>query len=322
MVLAFQRALDCVRDRQDITQVALPTGQMLSIEDCPELAVREALANAVVHRDYRAVGPIVIEHSPSLLLVLSPGPLVTGVTPANILTPPSLPRNPALAQAFRLLGFAEEVGRGVDRMVREMIRSGRSTPHIENTPDHVRVSLPGGPPNTSIARFVAQLPKQERDDTDAMLVLHTLCANRTVSASSMAPIIQKVPEETEAVLRRLAHDEVAMIEPTRQSAPRRRKTYRLRAEVLKALGPAIPYQRRVVDDIDRKIIAHVHEYGRITNRTVQNLFDVDVQRAKSILLHLIARELLVKTTARRGGPGIEYGLGPRFPAAKPRQTSP
>jgi ATP-dependent DNA helicase RecG len=46
-------------------------------------------------------------------------------------------------------------------MYREMIRSGREAPKIEDLADHVRVTLLGGAPNTQIARFVAQLPEEE-----------------------------------------------------------------------------------------------------------------------------------------------------------------
>ncbi|MGH3516577.1 MAG: ATP-binding protein [Haloechinothrix sp.] len=66
-------------------------------------------------------------------MVTSPGPLVAGVTVKNILTHPSKPRNRALTAAVRTLQLAEEVGRGVDRMYREMIRTGRPMPTIDAT---------------------------------------------------------------------------------------------------------------------------------------------------------------------------------------------
>ncbi len=259
-------------------------------------------------------------HSPEFLVVTSPGPLVSGVTPDNILTHPSKPRNPCLMNAARVLGLAEEVGPGVDRMYREMISSGRDIPRIESSHDHVRVSLAGGRANTQIARFVAQLPEQERDDTDAMLVLFRLCSVRTVSANDIAPLLQKNPVEAEATLRRLAGDAIGILEPTRQSARRAHPIYRLRGEVLKALGPAVPYQRRTIDEIDRKVIAHVHEYGKVTNRTVQNLLDVGINRARDILADLVRRRMLRKTSAHERGPGVEYGPGARFPAARKRKS--
>jgi len=313
LLTSFQSALRLVRARLSVTPLNLPDGQQVQLEDFPSLAVREALANAVVHRDYHLGGPVSLVHSPELLAVVSPGPLVAGVTPENILTHPSKPRNPCLAKAARVLGLAEEVGRGVDRMFREMISAGRDIPRIESHPDHVRVSLVGGRANTQVARFVAQLPEQERDDTDAMLVLFRLCSVKTVSAQHLASLLQKSVPEVELVLRRLASDAVAMLEPTRQTVRLSHPTYRLRGDVLRQLGSAVPYQRRTVDEIDRKVIAHVREYSRVTNRTVQNMLDVEVQRARGILKDMVDRRLLRKTSKAQRGPGVEYGPGSRFP---------
>jgi ATP-dependent DNA helicase RecG len=217
-----------------------------------------------------------------------------------------------------VLGLAEEVGRGIDRMYREMIRAGRDIPRITSAFDHVRVALVGGAPKTQISRFVAQLPPEEREDTDTMLVLFRLCSVRTVTAPEMALILQKTTEEATAVLRRLSSDRIPILEPTRQTARRSLPSYRLRGEVLRALGSAIPYQRRTVDEIDRKVIAHVREYGMVTNRTVQNLLDVGLQRAKTILADLVKRGVLVKTSPHERGPGVEYGAGRRFPESTSR----
>lgn len=215
LLLMYDRLIDLVTLRRQMTPVTLPDGQQLQVEDFPELAVREALGNAMIHRDYRLADPVVIEPSPWVFAITSPGPLVAGVTVDNILTHPSKPRNRVLAAAVRTLELAEEVGRGVDRMYREMIRSGRPTPTIEATFEHVRVVLVGGAPDVNIARYVAQVDQSVRDDTDAMLVLLKLCTARTVSALQMAPMLQKSVDEAEASLRHLAAESVGMIEPTR-----------------------------------------------------------------------------------------------------------
>jgi ATP-dependent DNA helicase RecG len=316
LVTDFERLLEFIRARRHLTPITLPDGQQIHVEDFPDLAVREAVANAVIHRDYHLAGPVAIDHSPEILVAASPGPLVAGVTPENILTHPSKPRNRSLAHAARVLGFAEEIGRGVDRMYREMIRSGRDVPKIESSPDYVRVTLVGGAPNTQIARYAAQLPPHERDDTDTMLVLFQLMTERHATAGTLAPVLQKTSEEVEAILRRLAGEAAGMLEPTRQSARRSNPTYRLRGEALQILGSAVAYQRRTNDEIDRKVIEHVQEYGKVTNRTVRNLLDVGTARAAAILGDLVTRDVLVKTSDAQRGPSVEYGRGPRFPTPK------
>lgn len=316
LLVAYQRVLELIQARRNITALTLPDGQQIQIEDFPELAVREAIANAVIHRAYHSTSPVTVEHSPSVLVVTSPGPLVSGVTTDNILTHPSKPRHPRLAAAAQKLGLAEEVGRGIDRMYREMIRSGRNVPRIEALHDRVRVSFVGGAPNTNIARYVAQLPALEREDTDTLMIVLRMCTKATTDADQLAPLLQKTVDETEVVLRRLASDEVGMLEATRESVRWRRPTYRLRGDALKVLGPAVAYRRRTTDEIDRKVITHVREYGTITNRTIQNLLDVNMNRAKQILGDLVGRDILVKVSEHERGPGVEYGRGTRFPSAK------
>jgi ATP-dependent DNA helicase RecG len=318
LVSAFERAMDLIWARRNVTPVTLSNGEQIEIADFPEVAVREALSNAVIHRDYRLGHPVNVEHSPTAFVVISPGPLVGSVTSDNILTHASTPRNPVLARAARILRLAEETGRGVDRMFREMIRAGQDLPLIEDGIDYVRVVLAGGAPRTSIARFVAQLPADERDDTDAMLVLFTLCQRRTVTASDMASILQKGEAETELVLRRLAQDVPGILELTRETQRAKRKHYRLRGEALRALGAAVRYHRRTIDEVDRKVVAHINEYGKITNRTLQNLFDIDVWRARDILADLQQRSFIVRTSEAARGPNVEYGAGPRFPRPRRR----
>ncbi|HET8568901.1 MAG TPA: ATP-binding protein [Candidatus Limnocylindria bacterium] len=317
---AYVRALELIQARRNLVSLNLPDGQQIQLEDFPEAAVREALANAVIHRDYHFDSPVVIEHSPAALVVTSPGPLVSGVTRENILTHPSKPRNVKLTNAARKLGLAEEVGLGIDRMFREMVHAGKDVPVIDALFDRVRITFLGGGPNTQIARYVAQLPPAERDDTDTMLTVLRLCSASSITAADMAPIFQKTTEEAEAVLRRLAGDAVGMLEPTRESARWRRPQYRFTGDALKQLGSAVRHRRRTTDEIDKKVFTHVREYGKVTNRTVQNLLDVGMGRAKQILQDLIAREVLVKVSEHERGPGVEYGPGPKFPGGKKRSA--
>lgn len=111
MVTAFAEALEAITARVGITPVNTSGGQQLQVEDYPLAAVREALANALLHGDYRERRPVQIEHSPDALTVRSPGPLVAGITPDNILTVGSRARFPLLTGACRVLGLARNSGR-------------------------------------------------------------------------------------------------------------------------------------------------------------------------------------------------------------------
>lgn len=322
LLIAYERVMSLVEARRRITPVTLPKGQQLTIEDFPNLAVREALTNAAIHRDYQLGGPVVISHSPQIFQISSPGPLVAGVTPDNILTHDSKPRNALLAKAARILTLAEEVGTGVDRIYREMISAGKDPPRIDSDAERVLVTFTGGAPNTRIPQFVAQMPPEEQADVDTLLVLHTLCHRKAISAVDVASILQKRAESAQVALERLADEHVGMIEATRGTARRRFPKYRLREYAVRELGTAVRYNIRSVDQTDRRVIAHVREYGHVTNRTIRNLFDVHVDRARDILADLVKRGILVKTSQASRGPSVTYGPGPRFPPAKSRGSKP
>lgn len=75
-------------------------------------AFREALVNALAHRDYTRLGAVHIRWNDSELSISSPGGFVEGVTLDNLLVVEPRPRNPLLADMLKRLGLAERTGRG------------------------------------------------------------------------------------------------------------------------------------------------------------------------------------------------------------------
>lgn len=114
-LISVPRTLEFIQTRTERTPIHLPNGQQLFVADLPDIAVREAVVNAVMHRDYQVGGPIQVEHSDTRLAVTSPGDFVLGVTPQNILTTSSRTRNSSLAGAIRAMGLAEAAGVGVEQ---------------------------------------------------------------------------------------------------------------------------------------------------------------------------------------------------------------
>lgn len=181
-----------------------------------------------------------IEHCPSRLVVTSPGELVFGVTEDNILIlmHVSKPRNRCVAQALHVLPLAERAGSGVDVMVRSMIRTGHQPPVIRSREGHVRALLNGGAPVARTANVMASLPAELREDTGTALVIHHLRSHATVDAVTLAPVLQKTPEEAADVLRRLSDDALDLIEPTREHRRSRHPRYRFRSGSGRSWGPS------------------------------------------------------------------------------------
>ncbi|WP_420634319.1 ATP-binding protein [Candidatus Palauibacter sp.] len=101
----------------------------------PESALREALLNAVVHRDYAILAPIQIRVHDDRLRIYNPGSLPEGWTLEKLLGPhPSRPYNPDIANAFFWTGEIESWGRGIDRVLRACRRAGTPEPEIHLEP--------------------------------------------------------------------------------------------------------------------------------------------------------------------------------------------
>lgn len=101
----------------------------------PEPALREALLNAVVHRDYAVPAPIQIRVYDDRLRIYNPGSLPEGWTLEKLLGPhPSHPYNPEIANAFFRAGEIETWGRGIDLVLRACQRAGTPEPEVRLEP--------------------------------------------------------------------------------------------------------------------------------------------------------------------------------------------
>lgn len=147
-----------------------------------EVSVREALLNAVAHRDYRAGGSIFIRQFAHRLEVVSPGGLPPGITPDNILEQQN-PRNRRLAEALARCGLIERSGQGMNLMFESAVRQGKPLPSFEGTSDHeVRLTLDGLVRSPAFVRYMERLGDEtlRSFSTHDFLVLDCLHRERPV----------------------------------------------------------------------------------------------------------------------------------------------
>jgi len=127
-----------------------------------ERVVREAILNAVTHRDYRLAGSVFIKQFPHRLEVVSPGGLPAGITTANMLNR-QLPRNRRIAEACAKCGLVERSGQGIDYMFRSLIEEGKRQPDFTGTDDHqVSVTLHGEVQNPQFLRFLEKVGQEKQ----------------------------------------------------------------------------------------------------------------------------------------------------------------
>ena len=109
--------------------------------DYPEEALREALLNALVHRDYSFSGSIIINVNDKEMEFISIGGLLPGLSPDDIRSGISQPRNKNLADIFHRLHLIESYGTGI-RKIYNLYASCSEQPRIEVTPNTFKIILP------------------------------------------------------------------------------------------------------------------------------------------------------------------------------------
>ena len=109
----------------------------------PEKAIRELVANAVIHRDYRITETYAqINVFEDRIEIFNPGCLPPGVTVENI-RDAQVSRNEVIAARLKDLDYLEEYGRGIDIVFTEMEKWGLLRPTFKNTTNSFKVILPG-----------------------------------------------------------------------------------------------------------------------------------------------------------------------------------
>ncbi len=132
----------------------------------PPLATREALANALCHRDYALWGgSIGLAVYDDRLEVTSPGPLHFGLSPAELLGPhDSKPWNPMIARTFYRRGIIEEWGRGTLKMADLAVAARLPPLEIDERGDCVTVCFRNG-------RAVSSRRRDLNEQQEAILAL-------------------------------------------------------------------------------------------------------------------------------------------------------
>lgn len=116
--------------------------------DLPEAAVREAIVNAVMHRDYSLVSSsIMVRVFEDRVEVESPGLSLVGMH--QMLSGLSKMRNPAISSVFKAMNLIERFGTGIRRMIDACEELGCRTPEFTENYDNFKVvlyRLPRHPP--------------------------------------------------------------------------------------------------------------------------------------------------------------------------------
>ncbi len=135
----IDQATAFVMDRVDLAVGTRAEGKTASVPtnyELPPDAVKEAIVNAVAHRDYTSNGSVQVMLFRNRLEVWNPGQLPYGLTVSKLLEPhKSLPANPLIADPLFWTGYVDKVGTGTEDIVSLCKDKGLKSPEYHQEED-------------------------------------------------------------------------------------------------------------------------------------------------------------------------------------------
>ena len=261
-------------------QELMANGFRVGVPRYDRRGLREAINNALIHRDYTQLGAVHVQLHDDHALITNPGGFVVGVQADRLLVASPRPRNPVLADAFKRIGLVERTGRGVRIIYTGQLRNGRPVPRYDRSTDvSVTVVLDGRPADLNFVLLTIRANRQfgRALGVDDLLALWELWRRGAVNAAALAPVLQKGVDDTAEVLATLVA--AGLLEADGQ-------VYRLRPELH---AEAELRAGQVPRDPASAVLAHVLGRGGITRREVVDLCGVNENQAAYLLKTLVER---------------------------------
>ena len=256
----------------------------------PDQVLREAIANAVAHRDYANAGASIrIEIRPDAVIVRSPGSLPEPVTLANI-REQNAARNPAIIDTLRRFGLAEDAGRGIDVMEDAMAENMLEAPEYRENGGffEVRLSLMSHVLPEERA-WIDDLQKRGHLTPDGRRILVQAARDSELTNSAVRELLGADSTRARAELQGLR--DAGYLE---QHGSRGGATYTL----VQDLSPTGSQKRTREALLDA--IVELAAGAPVTNATVRERFGVDRVEARLALQELVKSDRLERRGERRG----------------------
>lgn len=250
-------------------------------------AFREAVANALVHRDYHRMGAVHVRMDDEGLTISNPGGLMDGVTLANLLTTEPRPRNRALADAMKRIGVVERSGRGVDKIYRGMLRFGRPEPDYRRTnASNVVLRLATTDADEAFLKRVVEEEDRRGSSLpiDSLIALAALRGLKRLTTDELAIHIQRESTQAKRTLEALVEAGLAQAHGTARG-----RTYTLAAGVYQAEGEKAAYTRQMgFSDLqhEQMVLSYVRQHGSVRRGDVADLCRLTSIQARDLLKRL------------------------------------
>ena len=267
------------------------------IPEYPDWAYREALVNAVAHRDYGITGAHVqVRLFSDRLEVQSPGGLFGSVSEANIENEQST-RNHAVVRMLEDLGLVEQRGIGINRMVQSMLAAGLERPEFRDSLTSFQVALKNHTMMDDEAyRWLANFSDFALTDPQRMALVYTWRTGKIVNRDYQRLASVSSVAATRA-LRGLVDAGLLSQHGTRGPA-----FYTLNRLAIRERG------RRRLRREEIELLEYVANHGPVTNSQAREIVGIDdVVAMRQVLRRMVRAGLLVQRGASKRHTFYELG---------------
>lgn len=183
------KVMEFLRSKYLISPIEYDGLQRRESLEIPEDALREAIFNAIVHKDYTGAA-IQMKVYADHLELWNEGTLPDGFTMESLLGKHrSRPRNRKIANAFYLAGFIETWGRGTNKIIESLTNAGIREPKFEEDCGGVSITIYRKPLDKLFQRDTLSSPKQEFLSERERCILELITSNHTISIKEISGIV-------------------------------------------------------------------------------------------------------------------------------------
>ena len=290
--------------------------------DEPEIpvdALREAIVNAVTHRDYSAMAlgdQVRIELYPDRLEIHNPGGIWGGRRVAELFDGNSRSRNARLAALLTDIPMpgtadtvSENAGSGIPRMTGALGRAGLAAPRFDATLTSMTVVLERhGLLSPDVAEWLDEVGAS-RLPLDQQRVLALIHRDQDVEDQLLRALLGIDSHDAQDVLRSLV-DDGWLRYPTRPGEPYRRGS-RLQHEDVREAAPGVfvsPPRARQSGTLDDRIVEAVRDAGELSARDIAEAVGSSLGSVRQRLRVLVEQRALVPTASAQSNQR-SYRLG-------------
>lgn len=162
--------------------------------DYPEIALREALLNLLVHRDYSFRSSSFISIFTDRIEFISVGGLLPGIALNDVLLGMSICRNPNLANVFYRLQLIEAYGTGIQKIM-NAYKGCKKTPRIETSDNAFKIILP----NSNYLQI-------EKENSEEHVILDYLKQNEIITRSEVEKMLEVGTTTAYRILKRMTEN--------------------------------------------------------------------------------------------------------------------